>query len=75
MPFSIIVLLAIIYARGSFSGSLEVVDFDHQCLIWSNDNHGCTGHSASLGQLNGRDCSGRYLYDMEIGITLMRLQN
>jgi hypothetical protein len=75
MRFSIIVLLAIAYAWGFFSDSLEVIDFDHQCLMWSNDNHGCTGHSPSLGQLNGRDCSGRYLYDREIGITLMRLQS
>jgi hypothetical protein len=42
MRFSIFVLLAIIYAWGSFGGTLEVIDFDNQCLIWSNDNHGCT---------------------------------
>ncbi|KAF3004648.1 hypothetical protein E8E15_000458 [Penicillium rubens] len=25
--------------------------------MWSNDNYGCTGYSASFGQLDGNDCS------------------
>ncbi|CAG8302807.1 unnamed protein product [Penicillium salamii] len=25
--------------------------------MWSNDNYGCTGYSASFSQLNGNDCS------------------
>ncbi|KAJ5471535.1 hypothetical protein N7530_008892 [Penicillium desertorum] len=57
MRFSILVLLAWAHARASFGGTLEVIDYDHQCVIWSNDNHGCTGHSDSFGQLDSGDCS------------------
>ncbi|KAJ5597846.1 hypothetical protein N7537_007930 [Penicillium hordei] len=43
---------------GTFqAGTLEVIDHDGQCLIWSNDNYGCTGYSAAFGHLDGVDCS------------------
>ena len=57
------ILLASLYASASLGGTLEVIDNNGQCLIYSADNHGCTGYSASFGLLNGSDCSGRlYFY-------------
>ncbi|KAJ6063176.1 uncharacterized protein N7446_007296, partial [Penicillium canescens] len=55
--FFLITILAIIQAGISQAGTLEVIDHDGQCLIWSNDNYGCTGYSASFGLLDGIDCS------------------
>lgn len=49
-----------IHAGISQAGTLEVIDHDGKCLIWSNDNYGCTGYSASFGLLDGADCSGRH---------------
>ncbi|KAI2741986.1 hypothetical protein DTO013F2_8649 [Penicillium roqueforti] len=46
-----------IQAGISQAGTLEVIDHDGKCLIWSNDNYGCTGYSASFGLLDGADCS------------------
>ncbi|CAG7989481.1 unnamed protein product [Penicillium salamii] len=57
MRFSLIVMLASAYARASFGGTLEIIDIDNQCAIWSYDNHGCTGSSAFFSQLDGDDCS------------------
>ncbi|KAJ5559472.1 hypothetical protein N7513_001871 [Penicillium frequentans] len=53
----LIALLVIAYARSSFGSALEVIDYDGQCVMWSNDNYGCTGYSASFGLLDGDDCS------------------
>ncbi|KAJ6061425.1 uncharacterized protein N7446_005545 [Penicillium canescens] len=53
----LIAILAIIQAGISQAGTLEVIDHDGQCLMWSNDNYGCTGYSASFGLLDGVDCS------------------
>ncbi|KAF3009287.1 hypothetical protein E8E15_002049 [Penicillium rubens] len=57
MRFSLIVMLASAYARASLGGTLEIIDIDNQCAIWSYDNHGCTGSSAFFSQLDGDDCS------------------
>lgn len=57
----LIALLVIAYARSSFGSALEVIDYDGQCVMWSNDNYGCTGYSASFGLLDGDDCSSRQL--------------
>ncbi|KAJ5593559.1 hypothetical protein N7537_010463 [Penicillium hordei] len=57
MHFFLIAILAIIQAGTSQAGTLEVIDHDRQCLIWSTDNYGCTGYSASFGLLDGVDCS------------------
>ncbi|KAJ5531443.1 hypothetical protein N7527_004836 [Penicillium freii] len=57
MYFFLIAILAIIQAGTSKAGTLEVIDHDRQCLIWSTDNYGCTGYSASFGRLDGIDCS------------------
>ncbi|KAJ5277530.1 hypothetical protein N7524_003683 [Penicillium chrysogenum] len=50
-------ILASAYARGSLGGTLEIIDIDGQCAIWSYDNHGCTGSSEFFSQLYGDDCS------------------
>ena len=50
-----------IHAGTSQAGTLEVIDYDGHCLIWSNANYGCTGYSASFGLLGGADCSGKPL--------------
>ncbi|KAJ5337316.1 uncharacterized protein N7506_005338, partial [Penicillium brevicompactum] len=57
MRFSLIVILASVYARASLGGTLEIIDIDNKCAIWSYDNHGCTGSSAFFSQLDGDDCS------------------
>ncbi|CAG7976347.1 unnamed protein product [Penicillium salamii] len=61
MSFFLIAILAMIYAGTSQAGTLEVIDYDGHCLIWSNDNFGCTGYSASFGLLGGAACSGKPL--------------
>ncbi|KAJ5642525.1 hypothetical protein N7490_006703 [Penicillium lividum] len=53
----LIAILVIAYARSSFGSALEVIDYDGQCVMWSNDNYGCTGYSASFGLLDGDECS------------------
>ncbi|OGE46749.1 hypothetical protein PENARI_c121G05421 [Penicillium arizonense] len=50
-------ILASAYASGSLGGTLEIIDIDGQCAIWSYDNHGCTGSSAFFGKLEGEKCS------------------
>ncbi|CAG7975612.1 unnamed protein product [Penicillium salamii] len=57
MRFSLIVILASAYARASLGGTLEIIDIDKKCAIWSNDNHGCTGSSTFFSQLDGDYCS------------------
>jgi hypothetical protein len=44
--------------RTSLGASLGVINQDRQCLIWSNDNHGCTGYSEPFAEIKGTDCSG-----------------
>ena len=39
MHSSLIAILAIIHAGTSQAGTLEVIDHDRQCVIWSNDNY------------------------------------
>ncbi|KAJ5117413.1 hypothetical protein N7448_011045 [Penicillium atrosanguineum] len=50
-------ILASVHVWTSFAGTLEVIEFENQCAIWSYDNHGCTGHSGYFSQLKGEDCS------------------
>ncbi|CAG7991084.1 unnamed protein product [Penicillium nalgiovense] len=57
MRLSLIVMLASVYARATLGGTLEIIDIDNKCAIWSYDNHGCTGSSAFFSQLDGDDCS------------------
>ncbi|CAG7934846.1 unnamed protein product [Penicillium salamii] len=57
MRFSLIAMLASAYARASLGGTLEIIDIDNQCAVWSYDNHGCTGSSRFFSQLDGDDCS------------------
>ncbi|CAG7957021.1 unnamed protein product [Penicillium nalgiovense] len=57
MRFSVAIILASAYARASLGGTLEIIDIDKKCAIWSNDNHGCTGSSAFFSQLDGDYCS------------------
>jgi hypothetical protein len=71
MRFSLIVMLASAYARASFGGTLEIIDIDNQCAIWSYDNHGCTGSSAFFSQLDGDDCSSKLLPGMQIKKNLL----
>ncbi|CAG8344745.1 unnamed protein product [Penicillium salamii] len=57
MQLPMFLILASIFTGAAYCGALQVVDFDGQCVIWSSDNHGCTGHSAAFSQLDGDDCS------------------
>jgi hypothetical protein len=60
MYFFLVAILVMIQTGTFQAGTLEVIDHDGQCLIWSNDNYGCTGYSAAFGHLDGVDCSGRH---------------
>lgn len=60
MHSSFIAILVIIHACTSHAGILEIIDYDRQCLMWSNDNYGCTGNSKPFGLLDGNDCSCRH---------------
>ena len=66
MRISISLILASVYAWTSFAGTLEVIEFENQCAIWSYDNHGCTGHSGYFSQLKGEDCSRKQIFRMQI---------
>lgn len=57
----IILIFMGVYAQTYLGGTLEVIDFNNQCAIWSDANHGCTGHSAFFAQLDGDDCSSKHL--------------
>ena len=59
MVFSIFLLLVSVYIRAALGDTFTVIDYDRQCVIWSDDNHGCTGYSASFGLLDGDSCSGK----------------
>ncbi|CAG8944656.1 unnamed protein product [Penicillium salamii] len=56
MCFSVAIILASVYTHASLSGTLEIIDIDKKCVIWSNDNYGCTGSSAFFSQLNRDYC-------------------
>jgi hypothetical protein len=66
MRLSLIVMLASVYARATLGGTLEIINIDNKCAIWSYDNHGCTGSSAFFSQLDGDDCSSKLLPSMQI---------
>ncbi|KAJ5193085.1 hypothetical protein N7449_009227 [Penicillium cf. viridicatum] len=57
MLFSIFLLFVSLYVRASLGGTLSVVDYDGQCVIWSEDNHGCIGSLAAFGLRDGDNCS------------------
>lgn len=57
MRLLIFLLLAVFYTKHSIAGTLSIVDVGSQCIIWSNNNHGCTGHSTPFSLLNREDCS------------------
>lgn len=42
-----------VFVRTFMGGSLEAIDEDRQCVIWSDDSHGCTCYSASFAELKG----------------------
>lgn len=57
MRFSITVLVVGLFTCKSLGGSLQVIDDNRECKIYSSDNHGCTGYSAPFAKLDGDDCS------------------
>ncbi|KAJ6163817.1 hypothetical protein N7497_003796 [Penicillium chrysogenum] len=57
MTFSIFLLLASVHIRAAFCGTITIIDYDRQCVIWSDRNYGCTGHSEPFALLDGDDCS------------------
>ncbi|CAG8218637.1 unnamed protein product [Penicillium salamii] len=59
MHSSFIAILVIIHACTSQAGRIEIIDYDRQCLMWSNNNYGCTGYSEPFAVLDGYDCSSR----------------
>lgn len=46
-------------ASVAFGGSLRIINNNEQCMVWSEDNFGCTGYSSPFARLDGKDCSGR----------------
>lgn len=72
MHFAIPAFIVGTLIRSSLGGTLQVIDEDRECRIYSSDVHGCTGYSASFAKLNGEDCSGMYskskdIIDYQIG--------
>ncbi|KAJ5600697.1 hypothetical protein N7450_001764 [Penicillium hetheringtonii] len=57
MRFSIAALVVGLFTCKSLGGSLQVIDDNRECKIYSSDNHGCTGYSAPFAKLDGDDCS------------------
>lgn len=43
----------------AFAGSFVVINNDGECMLWSQDNYGCTGYSAPFAQLEGKSCSSK----------------
>ncbi|KAJ5971784.1 uncharacterized protein N7479_001702, partial [Penicillium vulpinum] len=43
---------------GSYLAIIEDNDSETNCRVWSQNNHGCTGYSATFAKLKGNDCSG-----------------
>ncbi|KAJ5685100.1 hypothetical protein N7536_007719 [Penicillium majusculum] len=68
MAFTIFLLFASVYIRAALGGALKVIDYDRQRVIWSDNNHRCTGYSASFGLLDGNDCSELDLSNITHGI-------
>ncbi|KAJ5265410.1 hypothetical protein N7524_006428, partial [Penicillium chrysogenum] len=57
ITFSIFLLLASVYIRAALGGSLTVIDYNRQYVIWSDNNYSYTGHLSSFSLLNRDDCS------------------
>ncbi|KAJ5235437.1 uncharacterized protein N7469_004605 [Penicillium citrinum] len=57
MHFSIAALIVGFFTCKSLGGTLQVIDDNRECKIYSNENHGCTGYSAPFAKLDGDDCS------------------
>ncbi|CAG8945131.1 unnamed protein product [Penicillium salamii] len=70
MHFSLIVMLASAYTQASFGGTLEIINIDNQCVIWSYNNHGCTGSSTFFSQLNRNNCSNKVANSTHSGYPL-----
>lgn len=61
MRLEIYAFFICVFIRTSVGSALQVIDQDGQCMIWSNNNHGCTGYSSTFAKLKGDDCSGKGL--------------
>ncbi|CAI7626207.1 unnamed protein product [Penicillium pancosmium] len=57
MHFAISAFIVGTFIRTSLGGTLQVIDEDRDCKIYSSDVHGCTGYSAPFAKLDGEDCS------------------
>ncbi|KAJ5766677.1 uncharacterized protein N7511_004293 [Penicillium nucicola] len=42
---------------GSYLAIIEDTDGENNCRVWSQNNHACTGYSATFAKLEGKDCS------------------
>ncbi|KAJ5483155.1 hypothetical protein N7530_002401, partial [Penicillium desertorum] len=43
---------------GSYLAIIQDNNGENNCRVWSQNNHGCTGYSATFAKLKGKDCSG-----------------
>ncbi|KAJ5654849.1 hypothetical protein N7490_001852 [Penicillium lividum] len=41
----------------AFGGTLQIIDYEDQCLVYSTDNFNCTGYSHPFAPLEGDSCS------------------
>ena len=57
--FNCLLLIGNVVA-GSYLAIIEDNDGENNCRVWSQNNHGCTGYSATFAKLKGKDCSGEY---------------
>ncbi|KAJ6019451.1 hypothetical protein N7522_001518 [Penicillium canescens] len=42
---------------GSYLAIIQDTGGENNCRVWSQNNHGCTGYSATFAKLKGKDCS------------------
>ncbi|KAJ5556541.1 hypothetical protein N7494_000456 [Penicillium frequentans] len=41
----------------AFGGTLQIIDYKDECLVYSTDNFNCTGYSEPFAPLEGNSCS------------------
>lgn len=46
----------------ALAGSFLITQNQGECLLWSENNHGLTGHSGPFAQLEGKHCSSKKVF-------------
>lgn len=43
----------------AIGGTLQIIDYEGQCLVYSTENFNCTGYSEPFAPLEGASCSSK----------------